>query len=54
MENKSRYVTKFYVVLMMLSLVSQLFVPVLQVAAVEVPTTVVTEMTAKPTSENTA
>ncbi|MCT1184171.1 hypothetical protein EFL99_13365, partial [Lactococcus lactis] len=54
MENKSRYATKFYVVLMMLSLVSQLFVPVLQVAAVEVPTTVVTEMTAKSTSENTA
>ena len=53
MENKSRYATKFYVVLMMLSLVSQLFVPVLQVAAVEVPT-VVTEMTAKSTSENTA
>ncbi len=38
---------------MMLSLVSQLFVPVLQVAAVEV-STVVTEMTAKSTSENTA
>ncbi|WP_195641648.1 Cna B-type domain-containing protein [Enterococcus durans] len=53
MENKSRYATKFYVVLMMLSLVSQLFVPVLQVEAVEVPT-VVTEMTAKSTSENTA
>ena len=53
MENKSRYATKFYVVLMMLSLVSQLFVPVLQVAAVEVPT-VVTEMTAKLTSENKA
>lgn len=53
MENKSRYATKFYVVLMMLSLVSQLFVPVLQVAAVEVPT-VVTEMTAKSTGENTA
>ena len=34
MENKSRYATKFYVVLMMLSLVSQLFVPVHQVAAV--------------------
>ena len=53
MEKKSRYATKFYVVLMMLSLVSQLFVPVLQVAAVEVPT-VVTEMTAKLTSENKA
>ena len=53
MENKSRYATKFYVVLMMLSLVSQLFVPVLQVAAVEV-STVVTEMTAKSTGENTA
>ncbi|WP_423363381.1 Cna B-type domain-containing protein [Mycoplasma sp. P36-A1] len=52
MENKSRYATKFYVVLMMLSLVSQLFVPVLQVAAVEV-STVVTEMTAKSTGENT-
>ena len=53
MENKSRYATKFYVVLMMLSLVSQLFVPFLQVAAVEVPT-VITEMTAKSTGENTA
>ena len=53
MENKSRYATKFYVVLMMLSLVSQLFVPFLQVAAVEV-STVVTEMTAKSTGENTA
>ena len=53
MENKSGYATKFYVVLMMLSLVSQLFVPFLQVAAVEVPT-VVTEMTAKSTGENTA
>lgn len=53
MEKKSRYATKFYVVLMMLSLVSQLFVPVLQVAAVEV-STVVTEMTAKSTGENTA
>ena len=52
MENKGKYVTKFYVVLMMLSLVSQLFVPVLQVAAVEV-STVVTEMTAKSTGENT-
>ena len=38
---------------MMLSLVSQLFVPFLQVAAVEV-STVVTEMTAKSTGENTA
>ncbi|MDT2879643.1 Cna B-type domain-containing protein, partial [Lactococcus lactis] len=53
MEKKSRYATKFYVVLMMLSLVSQLFVPFLQVAAVEV-STVVTEMTAKSTGENTA
>ncbi|WP_166434807.1 Cna B-type domain-containing protein [Weissella paramesenteroides] len=53
MGNKSRYATKFYVVLMMLSLVSQLFVPFLQVAAVEVPTTV-TQMTAKSTGDSAA
>lgn len=53
MGSKSRYATKFYVVLMMLTLVSQLFVPFLQVAAIEVPTTI-TQMTAKSTGDSTA